>query len=224
MASELPDDVHWLHTHFLHTPASVTRYAALIRGLGWSFSAHAKDIWTSPEWELREKLADAAWGVTCTQANLDYLRSLSRDPAKVHLVYHGLDFSRIPDETTPRRRRDGHNPLGRPRSGKEGLCRPDSPRWRHCEPTRLGASNMSAAVRSAASLRQKGRKARHRRAHRLARRPRPRLSFSTLLRAPTVRAPLPPDRIRRPRRPPNVPHGGQAFGVPVLSTDGFRHP
>src|SRR5690606_33443005 len=46
LARELPDDIDWIHTHYLHTPASVARYAALIRGLGWSFSAHAKDIWT----------------------------------------------------------------------------------------------------------------------------------------------------------------------------------
>jgi glycosyltransferase involved in cell wall biosynthesis len=96
LACELPADIDWLHTHFLHTPASVARYAALIRGIGWSFSAHAKDIWTTPQWELREKLADAAWGVTCTRANLDYLRSLSATPSKVHLVYHGLDFSMFP--------------------------------------------------------------------------------------------------------------------------------
>jgi glycosyltransferase involved in cell wall biosynthesis len=96
LARELPADVDWLHVHFLHTPTSVARYAALIRGLGWSFSAHAKDIWTTPEWELREKLAEAEWGVTCTRANLDYLRSLSGTPGKVQLVYHGLDFSRFP--------------------------------------------------------------------------------------------------------------------------------
>jgi glycosyltransferase involved in cell wall biosynthesis len=96
LAHELPADVNWIHTHYLHTPASVARYAALIRGMGWSFSAHAKDIWTTPEWELRGKLAEAAWGVTCTRANLDYLRSLSAEPAKIHLVYHGLDFSRFP--------------------------------------------------------------------------------------------------------------------------------
>jgi glycosyltransferase involved in cell wall biosynthesis len=96
LAHELPPDVDWIHTHYLHTPASVARYAALIGGLGWSFSAHAKDIWTTPEWELRGKLAEAAWGVTCTRANLDYLRSLCAKPEKVHLVYHGLDFSRFP--------------------------------------------------------------------------------------------------------------------------------
>jgi glycosyltransferase involved in cell wall biosynthesis len=96
LACELPPDIDWLHTHFLHTPASVARYAALMRGIPWSFSAHAKDIWTTPEWELREKLAAAEWGVTCTRAGLDYLRSLAAEPGKIHLVYHGLDFSRFP--------------------------------------------------------------------------------------------------------------------------------
>jgi glycosyltransferase involved in cell wall biosynthesis len=106
LAHELPWDVDWLHVHFLHTPASVTRYAALMRGLGWSFSAHAKDIWTTPNWELREKLAEAAWGVTCTRANLDYLRSLARRPGDVHLVYHGLDFSRFPSPPLRRQATD----------------------------------------------------------------------------------------------------------------------
>ena len=36
LAAELPADIAWLHAHFLHTPASVTRYAALIRRLPWS--------------------------------------------------------------------------------------------------------------------------------------------------------------------------------------------
>ena len=33
LAAELPRDVVHLHAHFLHTPASVTRYAALLRDL-----------------------------------------------------------------------------------------------------------------------------------------------------------------------------------------------
>jgi hypothetical protein len=53
LAAELPADVRHLHTHFLHTPASVTRYAAALLGLPWSGSAHAKDVWTTPEWEKR---------------------------------------------------------------------------------------------------------------------------------------------------------------------------
>ncbi|WP_414831800.1 glycosyltransferase family 4 protein [Afifella sp. YEN Y35] len=101
LAAEMPDDIGWMHCHFLHTPASVVRYASLMTGIGWSFSAHAKDIWTTPPEELSDKLASAAWGVTCTEANLQYLRSLTDDPEKIVLVYHGLDFSRFPKE--PRR-------------------------------------------------------------------------------------------------------------------------
>ena len=109
LARELPGDVDWLHCHYLHTPASATRYAAALRGLGWSFSAHAKDIWTTPRLELTEKLADAAWGVTCTAANRRYLAGLTDDPGELDLVYHGLDFSRFP---APIRRpaRDGADP------------------------------------------------------------------------------------------------------------------
>src|SRR5690242_16873116 len=47
MAAELPADIVHVHAHFLHTPASVARYAGLIRSLPWSVSAHAKDIWTT---------------------------------------------------------------------------------------------------------------------------------------------------------------------------------
>ncbi|MEM7169141.1 MAG: glycosyltransferase family 4 protein [Pseudomonadota bacterium] len=96
LAAELPADVTQLYAHFLHTPASVTRYAALIRGLPWCASAHAKDIWTSEEWDRREKLRDVEWLVTCSAVGAAELRRLAPDPAKVHLVYHGLDFTRFP--------------------------------------------------------------------------------------------------------------------------------
>ncbi|MGF1610493.1 MAG: glycosyltransferase family 4 protein [Kiloniellales bacterium] len=96
LAAELPPEIAHIHAHFLHTPASVARYAAVMRGLAWSASAHAKDIWTTPPWELREKLAEAAWVVTCTAVGRDYLQGLSPRPGKVALVYHGLDLARFP--------------------------------------------------------------------------------------------------------------------------------
>ena len=49
LAAELPAEIGWLHAHFLHTPASVARYAARLRKLPWSASAHAKDVWTTPD-------------------------------------------------------------------------------------------------------------------------------------------------------------------------------
>jgi glycosyltransferase involved in cell wall biosynthesis len=100
LAAELPEDVRHLHAHFLHTPASVTRYAALLRGLPWTGSAHAKDIWTIPEWEKREKLASCDWLVTCTASNRDHLAALA-PPGRVELVYHGLDLSRFPPRAAP---------------------------------------------------------------------------------------------------------------------------
>ena len=96
MARELPPGTRHLHVHFLHTPASVIRYAALSRGLSWSFSAHAKDIWTTPDWEKREKIADASWGVTCTRDGHAELARLADGPDKVALLYHGLDLARFP--------------------------------------------------------------------------------------------------------------------------------
>ncbi|WP_300058749.1 glycosyltransferase family 4 protein [uncultured Roseobacter sp.] len=100
LARELPADTPGLYAHFLHTPSSVARYAAILRGLPWAFSAHAKDIWTSPEWELREKLAPdsfgAAFGATCTGVGAAHLQALADTPSRVDLVYHGLDLARFP--------------------------------------------------------------------------------------------------------------------------------
>lgn len=95
LAAELPPGVSHLHAHFLHTPASVARYAAKLAGLRWSGSAHAKDVWTTPAWEKREKLGDCEWLVTCTELNREHLARLA-PPGKVELVYHGLDLSRFP--------------------------------------------------------------------------------------------------------------------------------
>ena len=160
LAHELPADVDWIHTHYLHTPASVARYAALIRGMGWSFSAHAKDIWTTPEWELREKLADAAWGVTCTRANLEYLRSLSAEPKKIHLVYHGLDFSRFPPPPERKARSSGavHDRVGRACGGEEGLCRPAPGAGADRRRAATGASSMPAAAPLAKRLKEQAAK------------------------------------------------------------------
>ena len=96
LAHELEANIRHLYAHFLHTPATVARYAGLIRGLPISISAHAKDIWTLPAWEKREKLAAAAWTVTCTACNHQHLQQLSADPSRVALVYHGIDRSRFP--------------------------------------------------------------------------------------------------------------------------------
>lgn len=95
LAAELPKGTRWLHAHFLHTPASVTRYAARLTGLPWSASAHARDIWTTAAWEKSEKLAECRWAVTCTRENEAHLSGLA-PPGRVGLLYHGLALDRFP--------------------------------------------------------------------------------------------------------------------------------
>ncbi|MEO1293298.1 MAG: glycosyltransferase, partial [Pseudomonadota bacterium] len=107
LARELPGEIDFLYVHFLHTPGSTARYAALMRGIGWGFSAHAKDIWTIPDWEKREKLAAATFGLTCTRVGAEHLQSLAPEPGRVRLVYHGLDLDRFPTPPPERPAHDG---------------------------------------------------------------------------------------------------------------------
>ncbi|WP_075219762.1 glycosyltransferase [Acuticoccus yangtzensis] len=93
LAAELPAGTGIIYVHFLHTPASVARYASLMTGIPFAFSAHAKDIYTTPHWDLAEKMADAAWGTTCTAANTAVLNALAPKNRPVDLVYHGLDLA-----------------------------------------------------------------------------------------------------------------------------------
>ncbi len=107
LAAELPEEIERLYAHFLHTPGSVARYAAAMGGQPWCCSAHAKDIWTTPDWEKREKLADLDWLVTCTAVGRDHLAALADEPGKVQLLYHGLDLDRFPPPPEVRSRRRG---------------------------------------------------------------------------------------------------------------------
>lgn len=109
LAAEMPVDIDHLHAHFLHTPASVTRYAAIMLDRPWSVSAHAKDVWTIPGWEKREKLQDCRWAASCSRVNTEHLASLAPVPERVRLIYHGLDLARFapPLRSPPPTARDG---------------------------------------------------------------------------------------------------------------------
>jgi glycosyltransferase involved in cell wall biosynthesis len=107
LAREWPDNGEWLHAHFIHTPASVTEYTSILTGVPWTCSAHAKDIWTSPDWELTEKLTSARWAVTCTRNGYEHMRTLTARKDAVHLSYHGLDLARFGHFSGERSGRDG---------------------------------------------------------------------------------------------------------------------
>jgi glycosyltransferase involved in cell wall biosynthesis len=92
-------DVQRLHAHFAHGTTTVTWLTSTITGLPFSFTGHAKDIYTdelNPRGLLRRKLDAASFVATCTDANRQHLTSLG-SPTPVHVVYHGLnaDFERL---------------------------------------------------------------------------------------------------------------------------------
>lgn len=162
LAAELPAGIQHLHAHFLHTPASVTRYAAILCGLPWSVSAHAKDIWTTADWEKQEKLADCAWAVTCTGFGAQHLSGMAKAAGapddRVELLYHGLDLGRFPPPPPSRAPRDGSNPaepvrilsVGRavPKKGYDDLLvalasLPPALHWRF---THIGGGKLAKAL------------------------------------------------------------------------------
>jgi glycosyltransferase involved in cell wall biosynthesis len=108
VADRLAGRYRRLHANFIHKPATVAHYVGLLTGIGWTCSAHAKDIWTEPEWELRDKLRALDWVVVCTRHGVERLRALAPDPASVHLSHHGLDLRRFSTFDEPRPARTGN--------------------------------------------------------------------------------------------------------------------
>ncbi len=82
-----------LHAHFAHSPTSVAMFASEISGIPFSFTAHAKDIYTSNKEQIAEKIDKARFVVTCTKYNKEYLENLVDHRHKVHCVYHGIDLA-----------------------------------------------------------------------------------------------------------------------------------
>ena len=81
-----------LHGHFAHTPTTVTMYAAFLAGVPFSFTAHAKDIYTQDPARIRDKVERAKFVVTCTRYNEKYLRENVANGNPIHCVYHGINL------------------------------------------------------------------------------------------------------------------------------------
>jgi glycosyltransferase involved in cell wall biosynthesis len=113
IADQLLDspEVRHIHAHFCHGATTVAWLAAMMTGLPFSFTAHAKDIYCeslNPAGLLRRKMRAARFVVTCTDANREHLLSIEPG-AVVHCIYHGLnaEFAGLlkqPPDAPPRRR------------------------------------------------------------------------------------------------------------------------
>ena len=84
--------VHF-HAHFAHSPSSVAMFASRLSGLDFSFTGHAKDIYTSNPLQLKEKMAKARFVVTCTEFNRHHLSALAGNgDVSLYRMYHGIDL------------------------------------------------------------------------------------------------------------------------------------
>jgi len=82
-----------LHGHFAHSPTSVTLFASLLSGIPFSFTAHAKDIYTSSKDKLKRKIERAKFVTTCTSHNAEYLKNIADNTSTpIFCIYHGIDI------------------------------------------------------------------------------------------------------------------------------------
>jgi len=90
-------NVRHFHAHFAHSPTSVAMFASCLSGIPFSFTAHAKDIYTTDRFQLREKIGMAKFVVTCTEYNRRHLKQTARGDrfavaTPIHCIYHGIDM------------------------------------------------------------------------------------------------------------------------------------
>ncbi len=79
--------------HLAHSPTSVALFSSLLSGIPFSFFAHAKDIYTSDQRQLKEKIDMARFVVTCTKYNRNYLSQLAgKSTTPIFCVYHGINL------------------------------------------------------------------------------------------------------------------------------------
>jgi glycosyltransferase involved in cell wall biosynthesis len=99
-------DVEHLHAHFAHSPAAVAYMARLAGGPPFSFTAHAKDLYTTLPRNLVIRAKAATFVLTCTRFNSRFLHEMLPDvPTPIHVVHHGTDLRRF----HPSRRRPESN-------------------------------------------------------------------------------------------------------------------
>jgi glycosyltransferase involved in cell wall biosynthesis len=97
-AATVADAIHGagatlVHAHFATSQTEVALALSRLTGIPFSFTAHARDIYADAS-ALPQKLAAAAFVVTCTAANRAHLARLAPEAAAhVHHVPHGVTAS-----------------------------------------------------------------------------------------------------------------------------------
>ncbi len=103
------DGVTLIHAHFANAPGAVASFASIMSGIPFSFTAHAKDLYLTPQRVVGRRVREAAFVATCTGYNVAYLKGITppREHGKICLVYHGIDLKRFVPRDKVRIKTDG---------------------------------------------------------------------------------------------------------------------
>lgn len=83
-----------LHAHFAHDPTLIAHLVQRLTGIGFTFTAHARDIYQIPKTVLGERIRAAGAVVTCCATNIDYLKAAAAiaDHAKLRVIHNGVNL------------------------------------------------------------------------------------------------------------------------------------
>ena len=99
-------DVRHLHAHFAHGATRVAMLASELTGIPFSFTAHARDVFSDDVdfGLLREKAEAAQFVVTVSRFNAAFLAErIGAAASKLRVVYNGVDLDLFcPDDVAPR--------------------------------------------------------------------------------------------------------------------------
>ncbi|HEX8982076.1 MAG TPA: glycosyltransferase [Ktedonobacterales bacterium] len=89
--------IRHLHAHFAHGPAATAQFVHALTGMPYSFTGHAKDIYTTEKARVSQRMREARFVVTCTSHNMEYLANLvdAKTAQRLHRIYHGVDLRRF---------------------------------------------------------------------------------------------------------------------------------
>jgi len=97
-----------IHSHWATMPTTGAQMIAKMTGISYSFTAHAWDIYLNDKTELKQKIKNAEFAVTCTRANKSYIESLDGGSLgqKVFVNYHGVNLAKFSLRDEPGVRRE----------------------------------------------------------------------------------------------------------------------
>lgn len=89
-----PGEIDHLHAHFAHDPTLIAQLTHRLTGIGFTFTAHARDIYQIPGPALADRIEQSSGVVTCCAVNVDYFESVvtAAHHAKLRVIHNGINL------------------------------------------------------------------------------------------------------------------------------------